>query len=295
MIHSALYRGSLVHARDDAHARRVFRYGVMMAALDLDELDELDRELRLFSRGRPNLFSFRDRDYASATSPSAGAASHDLRGELAALRAANGLPVPHATRAITNLRAFGYLFNPVSFFLDYDARGEITAAIAEVNNTYGGHLRYVLGPAQRMPEAGSIADRPQRSQDGPVLTAEGHRPGPGKRVRFRHVRELFVSPFLHGDVTYEFDFAVPLDGDELAIAMHVRDADGHQVLFAAFSGTRAPLSDRTLALAAVRYPFMTAQVIGLIHWQALKLRLAGVPYRRPPPDHRPIQRDARTP
>lgn len=270
-VHSALYRGSLVHARDDAHARRVFRYGVMMAALDLDELDALDRELRLFSRGRPNLFSFRDRDYASATSPSTGAPSGDLRGELAALRAANGLAVPHATRVVTNLRAFGYLFNPVSFFLDYDARGEITAAIAEVNNTYGGHLRYVLGPAQRL------------------------RTGPGHRARFRHVRELFVSPFLHGDLTYEFEFAVPLDGDELAIAMHVRDANEHQVLFASFTGQRAPLSDRTLALAALRYPFMTAQVIGLIHWQALKLRLAGVPYRRPRADHRPISDVARTP
>ena len=267
-FHSALYRGELAHARDDEHARRAFRYGVMMAALDLDELDALDRELRLFSHGRANLFAFRDRDYASATSPSTGAASRDLRGELAALRAANGLAVPHATRAVTNLRAFGYLFNPVSFFIDYDARGEITAAIAEVNNTYGGNLRYVLGPAQRMP---------------------------GARATFRHVRELFVSPFLHGEVTYDFELDVPLDGDALAIAMHVRDARDHRVFFARFAGTRTPLSDRTLALAALRYPFMTAQVIGLIHWQALKLRLAGVPYVRPRGDHRPIASVARTP
>jgi DUF1365 family protein len=293
-FHSALYRGELAHTRDDEHARRAFRYGVMMAALDLDELDALDRELRLFSRGRANLFSFCDRDYASATSPSAGAVSHDLRSELAALRAANGLAVPHATRAITNLRAFGYLFNPVSFFIDYDARGAIIAAIAEVNNTYGGNLRYVLGPAQR-PEAESIAGRPPRSKEGPVLTAEGPRRGVGARAKFRHVRELFVSPFLHGDLTYDFDFDVPLDGDELAIAMHVRDARGHRVLFARFAGTRTPLSDRTLALAALRYPFMTAQVIGLIHWQALKLRLAGVPYVRPRVDHRPIPSVARRP
>jgi DUF1365 family protein len=267
-FHSALYRGELVHARDDDHARRVFRYGVMMAALDLDELATLDRELWLFSHGGANLFAFRDRDYASATSPSTGAASHDLRGELAALRAANGLPAPHATRAITNLRAFGYLFNPVSFFVDYDARGEIIGAIAEVNNTYGGHLRYVLGPAQRVTGAGA---------------------------RFRHVRELFVSPFLHGEVTYEFDFTVPLDGEELAIAMHVRDARGHQVLFAKFAGTRTAMTDRSLALASLRYPFMTARVIGLIHWQALKLRLAGVPYLRPRGDHRPIPSVARRP
>jgi uncharacterized protein len=260
-FHSALYRGHVEHARNDAYARRAFRYAVYMGAIDLDELPALDRALHLFSYGGRNLFAFHDRDYATSLSPSTSVATGDLATDLAAVRAANGLPEPAAMRAITNLRAFGYLFNPVSFFLDYDAAGAITGAIAEVNNTYGGKLRYVLGPRDRLP---------------------------GRRVGFRHVRELFVSPFLHGPATYDFFFDAPLDGDRLAIAMHVRDAAGHRVLVARFTGTRTALSDRTLAFAAVRYPLMTARVIGLIHWQALKLRLAGVPYRRPDAEHRPI-------
>jgi DUF1365 family protein len=267
-FHSALYRGELAHARMDEH-RREFRYGVYMAAIDLDELDSLDAKLRLFSRDRANLFAFRDRDYASATAPSTGAASRDLRAEFAALRAANDLPVPATSRLVTNLRAFGYLFNPVSFCLDYDATGAITSVIAEINNTYGGNLRYVLGPRDRI--------------DG----IEGG---------FRHVRELFVSPFLHGDATYEFLFDAPLDGDALDIRMNVyagRPANlGERRLFARFSGARSALSDTTLALAALRYPFMTAQVIALIHWQALKLRFAGAPYSRPDADHRPLHRSA---
>jgi len=259
-FHSALYRGELDHARNDAHARRAFRYGVYMAAIDLDELPVLDRELRLFSHDRANLFAFRDRDYASALSPSTTARTGSLQVELAALRAANGLATPHATRVVTNLRAFGYLFNPVSFFIDYDASGAIASVIAEVNNTYGGSFRYVLGPRDRLP---------------------------GSRVGFRHVRELFVSPFLHGPATYDFYFDAPLDAPELGIAMHVRDASGRRVFVARFTGERTTLSDRALALAAVRYPLMTAQVIGLIHWQALKLRLARVPYLRPGREHRP--------
>ncbi len=269
-FHSALYRGEVAHARDDGLARRAFRYKVYMAALDLDELATLDAELRLFSHDGRNLFAFRDRDYTSATSPSTATATRELRGELAALRAANGVPVPHTTRVVTNLRAFGYLFNPVSFFVDYDSAGAITAVIAEVNNTYGGNLRYVLGPQHR------LADR-------------------RGRIGFRHVRELFVSPFLPGELTYEFWFRAPLDGSELAIAMHVTDAGGRRVFVARFAGSRTALSDRALALAALRYPFMTARVIGLIHWQALRLRLAGVPYRRPPPDHRPVVSPRRTP
>lgn len=265
--HSALYRGELMHARHDALARRAFRYPVYVAVLDLDELPRLHRELRWFSHRGRNLFAFDDRDYATTLSPSTRACGSpgssqtrdDLRDGLAALRAANGLPIPATTRLVTNLRAFGYTFNPVSFFLDYDAHGELAAVIAEVNNTYGGGFRYVLGPRERIAPGG-----------------------------FRHPRELFVSPFIHGPASYDFWVTAPLDGDALAIEMHVH-ADNARVLTARLTGTRTPLSDRALLATALRYPLMTAQVIGLIHFEALKLRLAGVPYRRPGRDHRPLR------
>jgi DUF1365 family protein len=250
---SALYRGAVMHARTDELVHRAFRYPVYIASIDLAELATLDRELRLFSHGGKNLFAFHDRDY-EAGAPGVATA-------LADLLAANGLPAPHATRLITNLRAFGYVFNPVSFFLNYDAGGAITSVIAEVNNTYGGRRRYVLGPDHRI--AGS------------------------KRVGFRHVRELFVSPFLHGAASYEFWFDAPLDGGKLAITMRVTRPDGDRIFVARLAGTRRPLTDRALVAAAIRYPWMTAQVIGLIHLEALKLRLRGIPYVRPGPDHRP--------
>jgi len=254
---SALYRGSVMHARTDELARRTFRYPVYVASIDLAELAALDRELRLFSyRGR-NLFALDDRDYESA--------AHGLPAAVADLLAGNGIAPPHTTRLVTNLRVAGYVFNPVSFFLNYDAAGALGSVIAEVNNTYGGRRRYVLGPAQRIT-------------------------GRGARVGFRHVRELFVSPFLHGPASYDFWFDAPLDGDRLAITMHVRRPGGERIFVAELAGTRHPLRDRTLLAAAVRYPLMTAQVIGLIHLEAVKLRLAGLPYLRPGRDHRPRPR-----
>ncbi len=251
MTYSALYTGELMHARNDEHARRAFRYPVYVAALDLDELPALG--LRLLSYNRTNLFAVRDRDYAC------GAAG--LRAAHRDLLAANALPAPHAVRLITNLRTFGYVFNPVSFFLGYDAAGDITSVVAEVNNTYGGRKSYVLGPRER------IAARDPT---------------------FRHVRELFVSPFLHGPASYDFRFGVPLDGDRLSIGMRVTRPTGETIFVARLAGTRRPLTDRVLAGVALRYPLMTAQVIGLIYLEALKLRLAGVLYRRPGRDHRPL-------
>ncbi len=257
---SALYRGTLMHARRDEHARRTFRYPVYVASLDLDELPALDRELRLFSHRRWNLFSLDDRDYATG-----GAAG--LRDGHARLLAEHGLPAPASARLVTNLKVLGHVFNPVSFFLGHDAAGALTSVVAEVNNTYGGRHRYVLGPTHRIPPAGA----------------------PGARVGFRHRREFFVSPFLHGPRTYDFWFDAPLDGARLAIAMHVDTPAGERVLTAHLAGERRPLGDRALAAAALRYPLMTVQVIGLIHYEALLLHLRGVPYHRPGPDHRPIE------
>lgn len=252
---SALYRGELVHTRRDALARRTFRYPVFVAALDLDELPALDRDLRLFSYGGANLFALHDADYEDGA---ARGVAHAHRAVLAAA----GLPAAARTRLVTNLRTCGYVFNPVSFFLGYDAAGALTTVVAEVNNTYGGRHRYVLGPAQRIPHA--------------------------TRVGFRAHRELFVSPFLHGDRTYDFWFDAPLDGDALAITMHVDTPDGERVFVAHLAGTRRTLGDRALAAAALRFPLMSLQVIGLIHFEALVLRLRGVPYRRPGADHRPL-------
>jgi DUF1365 family protein len=252
---SALYRGHVLHARRDRVVHHAFRYPVFMAAIDPTELGALHRGLRLFSHNRRNLFALHDRDYAAAAAAGLAAAH-------AALLAAHDLPPPDAVRVITNPRALGYVFNPVSFFLGYRG-GALASVVAEVNNTYGGRHRYVFGPAQR------IAAR-------------------GGRDAFATPRELFVSPFLHGDRRYELDLAAPLDGDAIRIEMRVRDPAGAVGLVARFDGRRTPLTDRALAAAAIRYPAMAAQVIGLIHLEALKLRLRGVPYRRPGPDHRPL-------
>ena len=246
---SSLIRGEVVHARNDVHARRTFRYPVYVASLDLDDLPRL----RLFAHNRRNLFALHDRDYEDG--------ARGLRDAHAALLAAHGLARPAQVRLVTNPRVLGYVFNPVSFFLGYDD-GALTSVVAEVNNTYGGRHRYVFGPAERLAHP--------------------------RRIGFRRERTLFVSPFLHGDAAYELWIDAPLAGDALSITMHV-DVEGARVFGARLAGRHHALTDAALARAALRYPLMTAQVIGLIHLEALKLHLLGVPYRRPGADHRPLR------
>lgn len=252
MTATALHRGHLMHARRDAHARR-FRYPCVTACLELDELDALDRRLRLFSYNRANLWSLHDRDYDPHL---AIADAH------AGWLAAAGLPRPARTVVVTQLRTANWVFNPVSFFLGHDASGALVSVVADVSNNYGGRHRYVLGPEQR------VADR-------------------GGRACFSVDREFFVSPFLHGPARYDFAFGPLGSGAALDVHMDVRRPDGTPVLIAHLGGEPVAFTDRALAAAALRYPFMSLQVIALIYGEALWAHARGVPFRRPGPDHRP--------
>jgi DUF1365 family protein len=254
-VRSALYRGHLAHARSDAHRRR-FRYPIYVACLDLDELPALDRRLRLFSHNRRNLFSLHDRDHA-------GAEAIGLAGAHRARLAARGLPVPARTELVTQLRTADYVFNPVSFYLGYDAAGRLETVVADVNNNYGGNHAYVLGPAERLP-------------------------APAERAGFGAAKTFFVSPFIHGPAAYRFWFhgARPA-APRLDVRMDVVRPDGDRFFAARLTGARVALTDRALAAAALRYPLMSVQVIALIYGEALLSHLRRVPYRRPGPDHQP--------
>ena len=247
----AMYRGELVHVRRDGWAARRFRHGLDLVCLDLDDLPGLCDRMRVFSYNRPNLFALRDRDYRAA-------GDEPLADGARALIESRGLPVPHRLELVTQLRTFGYVFNPVSFFLGFVAGGALETVIAEVNNTYGGNRCYVLGPPHRLPDGG-----------------------------FVHERDFFVSPFLQGEARYDFWFAGATPGAaRLDERMDTRRPDGERIVLARLTGERGRLDDAALLEALIRRPWTPVRTIGLIHWQAMRLHWARVPYRRPGPEHR---------
>jgi DUF1365 family protein len=69
--------------------------------------------------------------------------------------------------------------------------------------------------------------------------------------------------------------------------MDVTRPDGAPVFVAHLSGTRTALTDRALAVAAVRYPLMSVQTIALIYAEALWNHARGVRFARPDATHRP--------
>ena len=236
MVTSALYTGTLVHARR-APARHVFRYPVSYWLFDLDELPALERRLRLFSVNRPNVVSLRDRDHFGGTAPL----------KQAVVELADD-PSIERVLMLTQPRVLGYVFNPVSFYWCYRADGSLSCMVAELNNTFG----------ERLPE---------------VLR--------GPELRYAHRKRLHVSPFFGLDQSYEYAFSQP--ADEVWARIHVRDDAGQRPLTAVLHGRRRELTDRSLAALLVRYPLQPVQVLALIHWQALRIWLKGVPFHHKPP------------
>jgi DUF1365 family protein len=248
MTASALYAGSVVHERLRPRRHRL-RYRVFWLLLDLDEIETLDRRLRLFSHGRWNLLSFRGDDYGP--NPSPGPGREPLRTQIEdQLRTVGIEPDGGPIAVLTMPRVLGYAFNPLSVYFCRRRDGGLAAIVYEVNNTFGQRHSYVA------PVDGDGA------------------------IQQRVDKAFYVSPFLDMDLAYEFRVSPP--GEHVALSILASDREG-VVLSATLEGTRRPLTDAAILRACLAFPFVTLAVIAGIHWEALRIWLKGVRLRRRPP------------
>jgi DUF1365 family protein len=119
--------------------RNAFTYPVSYWLIDLDELPELDRRLRLVSFNRTNVISFQERDHFDGDRPV----------KQAVLELVDD-PEVERVLMLAQPRVLGYVFNPVTFYWCYRGDGSLACMVAELNNTFGERLPEVLrgaGPA----------------------------------------------------------------------------------------------------------------------------------------------------
>lgn len=242
----ALYVGRVAHRRFRPRAHRL-SYRVFWLLIDIDGIDATGRRLRLFSRDRWNLFSFRAKDYGDRS----GA---PLRLHVAAALAAAGIAREGGrTLLLTMPRILGYAFNPLSVYFCYRSDGTLAATIHEVHNTFGEIHSYVMA------------------------AGEGEAP-----LRHESAKVFHVSPFLDRDMTYRFNTRPP--GETVSVGVSAVGPEG-PMLAAMLEGARRPLDDRQLARVFLSHPLLTLKVTFAIHWHALRLvlkRIAIVRYAPPP-------------
>ena len=240
-MRSHLLEGTVRHrrARPFTYA---FEHGVYYVALDLDELDEVPRTIRLVARNRPGIVSFRDADHLAPPAVDLRVAVHDH------LRAEGLDPDGWQVTLVTNLRVLGYVFNPASFYLCRDAAGVLRIVIVEVHNTHLERHLYTLRPD-----------------------------GGGADFTAAMDKAFYVSPFI--DLVGHYAVRVRDEPGRVRITIN-EGRDGELVLHTSLDLVRRRLTDRSLLRLLVRYPLVTHRTTALIHMHALRLWRRGARFQR---------------
>jgi DUF1365 family protein len=211
-----------------------------MLYLDLDEGPRDWPRHSPLRVGRAGLLSFDRTDYLGPSGTPLKVAVLDLVESRLGRRPAG--PV----RLLTQVRWFGYVFNPVSFYYCFQADGEtLDVIVAEITNT------------------------PWQERHAYVL------PASDGEVRAAFPKAFHVSPFF--DMAQRYRWRLTTPADRLVVSM-VNEEGGTDVFRATLTLERRPFTAPRLWGLIVRHPFMAWRVHIGIYLQALRLWLKRTPY-----------------
>lgn len=243
--------GLTYHGRK-GDVQNAFRYSVDYVFLDA-EADVTSP--RLFSRNGRNVAGLHDRDHGGV--PKEGRGPAWMRDVLEQHQIAG----VERLMLLAQPRMWGHVFNPVSFWLGYSATNDLIVVLAEVSNTFGDRHSYLCHHADL----------------SPILPTD----------RLKATKIFHVSPFQPVEGGYDFRFDI--SEERIGIWIDYSQASGG--LIATLTGARKPLTNRQIIKSALRRPFGSRRVLGLIHWQALKLWWKSASYRaRPAPPDQEVSR-----
>src|SRR5690348_6125371 len=244
---AALYFGEVMHARLKPIGHR-FSYRVMSLLIDLDRLDEANRQSPLFGVNRAVLYSFYEADHGRRDGSSLRAHAHTCAAQ-------HGIDLAGGkVLLLCYPRLLGFTFNPLSVYFCHRADGGLALIIYEVRNTFGDIHSYAL----------------------PVKPGEASAAG----IRQQQDKQFYVSPFVEMAMRYHFRVLPP--GEHLRLRILETDREG-PLLAATFNGRRRALTTAALLRSFIALPMVTFKIVAAIHWEALRLWLKGArPVVRPP-------------
>ena len=235
-MNSGIYIGSIHHARK-AITSYSFTNNLPWWLIDLDELEVL-KTFWGFNHNQWGALTFRDYDHISQS-------SGNLKENILEWARWNGVTQPiKQVLLLTNLRTWGYVFNPVSF---YFLQGEsLRWIVIEIGNTFWEQKPTLVGPFT------------------------------GDEFQCEIPKLFYISPFLPMDNTLKLSLTWPKQS--LSIKIEDYSTKGELELTASFRGKRHEVNQKSILAFIFKYPFLCLSIIGLIHWHAFKLWWLKIPY-----------------
>ena len=235
---SKIYVGKVIHRRFKPK-NHYFKYRVFSLLIDLDDLNEIDNKIKLFSYNKFNIISFFDKDHGDRDGTSL---KNWVKKNLENIGVDNK---EIKIKLFCYPRILGYVFNPLSVFFIYDKNDKIISIFYEVKNTFGEQHTYIF-----------------KAEDNETL-------------RNSCVKKFHVSPFIDMECNYKFRVNKP--SDKISVIIDQSDNDG-KLLFASQDGTAKEFSNKNLFVSYIFHPLMTFKVIAAIHYEAFKLWLKGIKF-----------------
>lgn len=253
-MNSCLYKTQVFHKRLSPK-KHEFSYNQFMFGIDLDELVRIHNNLNFVGINRPNLFSFYSRDHFQY-------GKLDLKENITAfLKEKHNVHEIGNIFIITQLKMWGFLFNPVSFFFIRDLNNQPLGIVAEVMNTFREFKLYFISADKKV----------------------------GNTYKDEQDKLFYISPFSELNTKLLFDIQEREDTIDIQVN-EKKIEDSAPFFFSRLKGEKSVLNDRTLLKFALRFPSNTFLSFLQIHLQALALFRKKTPWFRKS-DHPHLQTD----
>ena len=238
-MNSCIYNGEVTHTRFKP-VRHFLKYKTFSLLIDLDEINELDSRISIFSHNKFNVFSFYDKDHGERDG------SNLKEWVLTNIRKFNIEGKINKIKILCYPRIFGYVFNPLSIFYCYE-NDKLKAIFYEVKNTFNEQHTYIF-----------------KIKNKDVITQKCK-------------KRFYVSPFMDMETYYNFKLINP--NNKLSVFIKQTDLTG-TILTATQTGDKKEFNFKQLIKNFFKYPLMTIKIISSIHYEALLLWKKGAIYRK---------------
>ena len=238
-MNSCIYNGEVSHTRFKP-VKHFLNYKTFSLFIDLDEIEQLDKSISIFSHNKFNIFSFYNKDHGDRDGNClkkwviSNLKKYKIEGNISKIK------------ILCYPRIFGYVFNPLSIFYCYE-NDKLKSIFYEVKNTFNEQHTYIF----------KIKD--------------------GEEIKQKCKKKFYVSPFMDMETFYNFKLIDP--NQRLSVMIKQTDAEG-TVLTATQTGDKKEFNFKQLLINFFRYPLMTLKIISSIHFEALLLWKKGAIYRK---------------